>query len=37
MAEIEIGIMSRQALAKRLSDLEPFEQQVRAWTDNRNA
>lgn len=37
MAEIEIGIMSRQALAKPLPELEPFEQQVLAWTDKRNA
>ena len=32
MAEIEIGVMSRQALSKPLPD----RQQVRAWTVNRN-
>ncbi len=32
MAEIEIGIMSRQALGKPLPDLESFKQQVRTWT-----
>ena len=36
MAEIEIGVMSRQALSKPLPDLESFRQQVRAWTVNRN-
>ncbi|MFR5914340.1 MAG: transposase [Blautia wexlerae] len=37
MAEIEIGIMSRQALGKPLPDLESFKQQVRTWTIRRNA
>ena len=37
MAEIEIGVMSRQALAKPFPDLESFEKQVRCWTMNRNA
>ena len=32
MAEIEISVMSRQALAKPLPDLESFKQLVRAWT-----
>ena len=36
MAEIEIGVMSRQALSKPLPDLERFRKQVRAWTVNRN-
>lgn len=36
MAEIEIGIMSRQALSKTLPDLESFKQQVLVWTINRN-
>lgn len=36
MAEIEIGIMSRQALAKPLPDFESFKNQVRAWTMQRN-
>ena len=36
MAEIEIGIMSRQALAKPLPDLESFKEQVRIWTIKRN-
>ena len=36
MAEIEIGVMSRQALGKRLPDLESFTQQVRVWTLKRN-
>ncbi len=37
MAEIEIGIMSRQVLAKPLPDLESFKEQVRIWTVKRNA
>ena len=37
MAEIEIGIMSRQALGKPLPDLESFKQRVRTWTIRRNA
>lgn len=36
MAEIEIGIMSRQALVKPLPDLESFKRQVRIWTIKRN-
>ncbi len=36
MAEIEIGVMSCQALSKPLPNLESFKQQVRAWTINRN-
>lgn len=37
MAEIEISIMSRQALGKPLPDLESFKRQVRAWTTKQNA
>ena len=37
MAEIEIGIMYRQALAKPLPDFNSFQQQVRAWTIRRNS
>lgn len=37
MAEIEIGIMSRQALGKPLPDFESFKEQVRVWTIKRNA
>ena len=36
MAEIEIGVMCRQALAKPLPDMECFKQQVKAWTFLRN-
>jgi len=36
MAEIEIGVMCRQALAKPLPDMESFKSQVKAWTFNRN-
>lgn len=37
MAEIEISIMSRQALNKPLTDLESFKRQVRIWAMKRNA
>jgi len=36
IAEIEIGVMCRQVLAKPLADLESFSSQVRAWTFRRN-
>ena len=36
MAEIEIGVLCRQALAKPLPDFDSFHQQVRAWTIRRN-
>ena len=36
MAEIEIGVMCRQALAKPLPDKESFKQRVKAWTFVRN-
>ena len=36
MAEIEIGVMCRQALAKPLPDMDSFKKQLRAWTLRRN-
>ena len=36
MAELEIGIMSRQALAKPLPDMDSFKNQIKAWTLRRN-
>lgn len=36
MAEIEIGVMCRQALAKPLPDMESFKKQVKSWTLRRN-
>ena len=36
-AEIEIGVMSRQALSKSLPDLDSFKQQVRVWTSKHNS
>ncbi len=36
MAEIEIGIMCRQALAKPIPDMDSFKNQIRAWTTRRN-
>jgi hypothetical protein len=37
MAEIEIGIMCRQALAKPCPDMESFKRQVKTWTIKRNS
>ena len=36
MAEIEIGIMCRQALAKPLPDMDSFKRHIKAWTLRRN-
>ena len=36
MAEIEIGIMSRQALAKPSPDVGDFKKRIRVWTIKRN-
>ena len=36
MAEIEIGIMCRQALSKPIADADTFRNQVKSWTLNRN-
>jgi len=36
MAEIEIGVMCRQALAKPLPDMDSFKKQVKSWTLRRN-
>jgi hypothetical protein len=36
MAEIEIGVMCRQSLAKPLPDMDRFKQQVKTWTFRRN-
>ena len=36
MAEIEIGVMCRQALAKPLSEMESLKNQVEAWNLQRN-
>jgi len=36
MAEIEIGVMCRQALEKPLPDIESFKRQIKAWTLLRN-
>lgn len=37
MAEIEVGIMSPQALGKPLPNLESFKKQIRSWTVKRHA
>jgi hypothetical protein len=37
MAEIEIGILERQCLGRRLADYETTRREVRAWQRQRNA
>jgi hypothetical protein len=37
MAEIDIGVMSRQALAKPLPDMESFKKQILSWNQIRNS
>jgi hypothetical protein len=37
MAEIEIGVMSRQCLARRIPDIETMKKEVAAWVRLRNA
>ncbi len=37
MAEIEIGVMNRRALAKPFPDIESFKEQIRIWTIKQNA
>jgi hypothetical protein len=37
MAEIELSILSRQCLQRRIADPGPLEQEVQAWGKNRNA
>ena len=36
MAEIEISVMSRQALSKPIADFDTFKKQIQTWTCNRN-
>jgi hypothetical protein len=36
MAEIEIDVMCRQALAKPLPDMDSFKKQLASWTQQRN-
>jgi hypothetical protein len=37
MAEIEIGVMSRQCLARRIPDIEMMKHEAAAWVRDRNA
>ncbi|MCY4459574.1 MAG: hypothetical protein OXC26_04095 [Albidovulum sp.] len=37
MAEIEIGVQSRQCLARRIPDREMLDREVAAWQARRNA
>lgn len=36
MAEIEIGILSRQCLKRRIPSMKKLDHEVRAWTDQQN-
>jgi len=37
MAEIELSVLSRQCIKRRIPDLETLAKQVQAWLDNRNS
>jgi len=37
MAEIELGVLSRQCLSRRIPDKSTLEKEVRAWQKDRNA
>jgi hypothetical protein len=37
MAEIELGVLIRQCLTRRISDKVALEREVKAWQDDRNA
>jgi len=37
MAEIELGILGRQCLARRIDNVDDLRREVRAWTTDRNA
>ena len=37
MAEIELGILARQCLARRIDDVEELRREVRAWEQQRDA
>ena len=37
MAEIELSILSRQCLNRRIPDIATLEEEVAAWCDERNA
>lgn len=36
MAEIELSVLSRQCLSRRIPDQETLKREVRAWQDRRN-
>ena len=36
MAEIEIGVMARQCLDRRISDQSTLRREIEAWQDRRN-
>jgi hypothetical protein len=36
MAEIEIGIMARQCLDRRIPDQDTLRHEIKAWQDKRN-
>ena len=37
MAEIEFSVLSAQCLDRRISDIETFQREVKAWQEARNA
>jgi hypothetical protein len=37
MAEMEIGVMSRQCLGRRIGSIEKMDSEVHSWVTDRNA
>ncbi len=36
MAEIELSVLNRQCLDRRIRDMDSLKQEIRAWEENRN-
>ena len=37
MAEIELSVLTKQCLGRRISDIEILQRETKAWADRRNA
>ena len=36
MAEIELSVLNRQCLERRIPDMDSLKQEIKAWEENRN-
>jgi hypothetical protein len=36
MAEIELSVLNRQCLDRRIPDMDSLKQEIKAWEENRN-